>query len=183
MADDAAQRRCAFRSGMGAAPRKLISAWNWAPDPRARRLLAWAWLAAGGFLLALGARELLMPVLGQREIGRQWESPQSESLKIPRAPIAPAPVLGATVCRLLIPRLGADLFVVEGTDQQDLRIGPGHMQGSTPPGGTATASSPAIAIRTPSVPRRRHQCCQRRLNFRPRRARTRTSPSASSAAS
>jgi sortase A len=38
------------------------------------------------------------------------------------------------VAKLLIPRLGTSLYVVEGTDDRDLKRGPGHLTGSVMPG-------------------------------------------------
>ena len=97
---------------------------------RAVRLLSWLLLAGGVFFLASGAREFLLSVAGQKRISADWASfkgPESRKINAP-------PDLGGVVCRLLIPRLDAHLFVVEGTDQKDLRMGPGHMQGSALPG-------------------------------------------------
>lgn len=99
------------------------------------RLLSWILLAAGAFFLVSGAREFLLPVLGQREISRVWKPTPASPAPPPRVPEPPAPPSpGSAVCRLAIPRLGTHFFVVEGTDRSDLRIGPGHMQGSALPG-------------------------------------------------
>jgi sortase A len=101
-----------------------------------RKWLSWLLLAGGAFFLISGAREVLLPILGQHEISREWKSAghikSQGPVEVPQIPREPD--LGNTVCRLLIPRLDTHLFVVEGTDRKDLRIGPGHMEGSAMPG-------------------------------------------------
>jgi sortase A len=99
------------------------------------RLLSWILLAGGAFFLVSGAREFLLPILGQREISRVWKPAPATPAPPPRVSAPPAPPTpGSAVCRLVIPRLKTHFFVVEGTDRGDLRIGPGHMQGSALPG-------------------------------------------------
>ena len=44
------------------------------------------------------------------------------------------PQLGAAVAKLIIPRLDAELYVVEGDGARELRRGPGHMAGTPMPG-------------------------------------------------
>jgi sortase A len=96
---------------------------------RAIRLLSWLLLAGGVFLLISGAREFLMPIIGQHEISEQWAAARAHPSLQPAAP-----QLHGAFCRLLIPRLGMHYFVVQGTDAGALRIGPGHMEGSALPG-------------------------------------------------
>ncbi|MDQ6701340.1 MAG: class D sortase [Acidobacteriota bacterium] len=38
------------------------------------------------------------------------------------------------MARLLIPRLKADLYIIEGTNQRELHKAPGHMEGTSLPG-------------------------------------------------
>jgi sortase A len=93
------------------------------------RLMSWLLLAGGVFFLVSGARDLLISVIGQREASKQWQS------QTPAGPVRPGfEQNDAAICMLLIPRLHAHLFVVEGTNERDLRIGPGHMSGSALPG-------------------------------------------------
>ena len=47
----------------------------------------------------------------------------------------PARQLGDTIARLTIPRLETDLYVMEGDGSRELRLGPGHLQGTAMPGG------------------------------------------------
>jgi|SRR5581483_4365760 len=107
-----------------------------------RRLivLASCVLLAGGILLLLsGARELIWPWWHQKQAAKVWPPP---------APKAPAPSLpsppktldhslfhrGDTVAKLTIPRLGGEWYIVEGTEESTLRLGPGHMTGTAFPG-------------------------------------------------
>jgi sortase A len=68
--------------------------------------------------------------LGQYRMSRNFHAPKPA----PNGGGEEAPDLGPAVARLVIPRLDVHLFVVEGTDMQDLRIGPGHMEGTALPG-------------------------------------------------
>lgn len=96
-------------------------------------------LAAGAYLLLLGFRELLVPWWHQREAAKVF--PPAPPAPAPPAP-APAPPRldhslfhpGDTVAQLTIPRLNGVWYVVEGTDEKDLRLGPGHLPGTAFPG-------------------------------------------------
>ncbi|MBV9661788.1 MAG: class E sortase, partial [Acidimicrobiales bacterium] len=46
----------------------------------------------------------------------------------------PGPPPGDALDHLVIPKIGVDKFVVEGTNEDDLRRGPGHYQGTALPG-------------------------------------------------
>jgi len=98
------------------------------------RLLPYLLIAGGAILLFRGGRELLESRWGQSQAAHELEIPTP-------APQAAAPFahervrLGDTVAKLTIPRLEAQLYVVEGVDQADLRRGPGHLPGSSLPGG------------------------------------------------
>lgn len=98
---------------------------------RIGRLLSYLLIAGGAFLLYRGGRDWVESRLGQSGAARELEVP----VPPPAAPGASKPLrLGATVAKLSIPRLGTDLYVVEGVDAADLRRGPGHMPGSALPG-------------------------------------------------
>ncbi|HLI82722.1 MAG TPA: class D sortase [Bryobacteraceae bacterium] len=111
-----------------------------------RRFLSSALIIGGCFLLGRGAREIFDAYWGQRQANKEFanrlgkpapESKTPGSKTVPNVPAPPArPHLepGETVARLSIPRLGAELYVVEGTDNRDLRLGPGHMPGTALPG-------------------------------------------------
>jgi sortase A len=91
---------------------------------RTIRLLAFILIAFGAFLLGRGVREVLDSRLGQSRGAHQFQ--EAQPLERPRP--------GDLVAKLSIPRLGTELYVFEGTDEKDLRIGPGHMPGTAMPG-------------------------------------------------
>jgi sortase A len=101
---------------------------------RIGRLLAYLLIAGGAVLLYRGGRDLWESHAGQSRAAQELESP----VPVPQD-VAPSGhkrlALGETVARLSIPRLNAQLYVVEGVDQNDLRRGPGHMPGTALPGG------------------------------------------------
>jgi sortase A len=47
----------------------------------------------------------------------------------------PYPTAGSAVAVLAVPRLGLSAIVVEGTDERELKLGPGHIRGTSLPGG------------------------------------------------
>ncbi len=55
-------------------------------------------------------------------------------------PSAPSPAEGDVVAHLVIPKIGADVFVVQGTDDSDLRKGPGHYAATPYPGQRGNAA-------------------------------------------
>ncbi|MDE3199001.1 MAG: class D sortase [Acidobacteriota bacterium] len=103
------------------AQRAMASQWSNAPDARnARRVNAG-------------------PANAPQRAGRSSE----ESGHGPSAGHVPAPQRTAgnpaagrerAIARLSIPRLHSTLYVVEGTSEQDLKRGPGHLTGSVQPG-------------------------------------------------
>ena len=107
---------------------------------RILRLVSLALLAAGCYLLWLGARELILPWWHQRQAAKIFP-PNPPAPPAPTLPPPPPPTLdhslfhpGDTVARLSIPRLNGEWYVVEGTDDKDLRLGPGHLTGTAFPG-------------------------------------------------
>src|SRR5262249_6349040 len=50
------------------------------------------------------------------------------------SPASPSPAPGGALDHLLIPKIGLDVFVVEGVSEQDLRRGPGHYPQTVLPG-------------------------------------------------
>jgi sortase A len=91
---------------------------------RTIRLLSFVLIAFGAFLLGRGVREVLDSRLGQSRAVRQFQ--EAQPLEHPRP--------GDLVAKLSIPRLGTELYVFEGTDVNELRLGPGHMSGTALPG-------------------------------------------------
>ena len=94
------------------------------------KILSLILLFVGAWFVFSGARDFLASKFGQFRMSRQWHAPQAS----PQGGGEEAPDLGPAVARLVIPRLDVHLFVVEGTDMRDLRIGPGHMEGTAMPG-------------------------------------------------
>jgi sortase A len=101
-----------------------------------KRLASYALIAGGGFLLFLGTRDFLESRLGQNEAQRDFEASLPRSSQQPAAPARrlERPKPGDAIAKLIIPRLDAQLYVVEGDDDSELRRGPGHMTGSAMPG-------------------------------------------------
>jgi sortase A len=103
-----------------------------------RRFVSYGLMAGGLALFFLGAREFLESRAGQAEAQRQFDN--IESAKPSPFPAdagiskQTAPALGAAVAKLIIPRLNAELYVVEGDGASELRRGPGHMAGTPMPG-------------------------------------------------
>lgn len=102
-----------------------------------KKLLSGVLIAAGGYLLFLGGRDLFDSRAGQTEAAREFEQPVPDT-PATRAAMPPAglnPVgRGDTLAKLKIPRLETELYVVEGDGQRELRRGPGHLAGTAMPG-------------------------------------------------
>ena len=96
---------------------------------RTRRILSILLIVSGAALLFLGAREVWESHFGQTDAAREF---REEPAAPPRAQRAPAP--GEAMAKLIIPRLDAQLYVVEGDSVRDLRRGPGHLRGTALPG-------------------------------------------------
>lgn len=94
-----------------------------------KRVLSYLLVAAGSWLVFLGARDLIESRLGQTSAARNFNTPPP----IVRTKAA-AIHSGDTVAKLSIPRLSAQLYIVEGDDEPQLRRGPGHMPGTAMPG-------------------------------------------------
>ncbi len=100
-------------------------------------------LIAGGYLLAAGAHSWFSAREGQNQAAAEWERVSPDPPPVPLTPPtgnlrkreSPPPSLGALVGKLTIPRLDAQMFVVEGVEDADLRRGPGHLSWSADPGG------------------------------------------------
>jgi sortase A len=100
---------------------------------RIRSIVAYLLVAAGAILLFLGARDFLESRFGQSEVARDFEETPAPPPVSPSTPI-PAPQLGDAVAKLMIPRLSAELYVVEGDGPAELRRGPGHIRQTVMPG-------------------------------------------------
>jgi len=112
-------------------------------NSRAAATSSWLLIAVGLTLGGVGIYEYSESRLAQSEAAQAWDSSSTEE-PVPAAPPQRAKHraasyfdpyhLGDTVAKLTFPRLGSTLFVVEGTDQKELKKGPGHMPGTALPG-------------------------------------------------
>jgi sortase A len=100
-----------------------------------QQLLSCSLLAGGALLAFFGLRDLIQWRTGQVEASRQFET---VSLVKPSpfntAPRPSTPQLGDAIAKLVIPRLDAEYYVVEGDGVKQLLRGPGHLRGSAMPG-------------------------------------------------
>jgi sortase A len=101
-----------------------------------KQLLSAVLMICGAFLLGRAAREIFDSYWGQTQATKHFETSlrSQPSRRSPAVPTHRRFQPGDTVAKLSIPRLGADIYVVEGTDAKDLRLGPGHMPGTALPG-------------------------------------------------
>lgn len=107
---------------------------------RAKRFLPYLLIVVGGSLLFEGARIFFESRRGQFTAKREFEHPPKAappSTEQPPPEQQPfRPRLGETVGKLIIPRLGTQLYFVEGVDARELLRGPGHIPGTAMPGVT-----------------------------------------------
>jgi sortase A len=103
----------------------------------------WIMVASGTFLFTSGLLDYWESHSAQADIAQEWQkdsavpgsktTPQDSTATPPSARFGQVHP-GAAVAKLLIPRLDMSLYVVEGTDDRDLKRGPGHLTGSVMPG-------------------------------------------------
>jgi len=108
-------------------------------------ILSWLLLIVGGFFLWRGGSDYWQSVSSQKEQALAWEnqnpaqadssdaSPVSSSAPVRRASLVRW-AKGESIAKLSIPRLDTTLYVLEGTDDRDLKRGPGHLEGTVMPG-------------------------------------------------
>jgi len=102
-----------------------------------KNLLSLLFLAGGSCLLYMGAREYFDSRAGQYQAAREFERPvpdTPETRAVTRVSSVSLLHPGDTVAKLRIPRLDAELYVVEGDGPRELRRGPGHLTGTAMPG-------------------------------------------------
>ena len=121
-------------------------------------LCSWLLVGSGTFLVVRGGLDYWDSQRAQHQMSENWTQEQRASeraldaqtadskesgsevpgvrAKTNPARLHAAPLLhaGETVARLSIPRLSTVLYVVEGTNDRDLKRGPGHLEGSVLPG-------------------------------------------------
>jgi len=110
-------------------------------------LLSWLLLAGGGYLAWRGASDYYESVNSQRVEALNWENQNTEQTSSDVSPVSPRADFhrvkainakqyspGQSVAKLSIPRLSTVLYVLEGTDDNELKRGPGHLEGTVMPG-------------------------------------------------
>lgn len=105
---------------------------------------SWIVLITGAYFVLSGSLDYYSADKAQTEAAAQWkeagaEAPSASENVIPEPPgrVIPRPNplhRGQQVARLMIPRLKADLYVIEGTNARELHKAPGHMEGTSLPG-------------------------------------------------
>jgi sortase A len=117
------------------------------------RYLSWLLVICGIFLIGYGAYDFYTAQVAQHLAAKDWashpEMPQTPSghtddadTEEPVPEKTPGGIrpyfdpyrLGETVAKLKLPGLEVPLYVFEGTNQKELRKGPGHMPGTALPG-------------------------------------------------
>jgi sortase A len=104
---------------------------------RTKNLLSLLLLAGGSCFLYLGAREYFDSRAGQYQAAREFERPvidTPETRAATQATTVRSIRRGDTLAKLKIPRLDAELYVIEGDGPRELRRGPGHLLGTALPG-------------------------------------------------
>ena len=113
-------------------------------------VFSWLLLIGGGIFIWRGTSDYWRSVSSQKEEALAWEnqnlssnppvatssdvSPVSATAPIRHVKFTPVAPKGNSIAKLSIPRLNSVLYVLEGTDDQDLKRGPGHLQGTVMPG-------------------------------------------------
>src|SRR5947207_298107 len=99
---------------------------------RLKILLSWLLLAGGSYFFYNGAREYFESRYSQESAANSWSAAEREAAEVdgrivPFGPRTQSSIpAGAAFAKLSIPRLHAVVYVVEGTDDADLRRGPGR---------------------------------------------------------
>ena len=86
-------------------------------------------ISSGVLLLAFVISQYTEMYMGQRRLAERWHHQQ--------ASVAQAVPNG--VIRLVIPKIDLTSFIVEGTDHEDLLLGPGHLEHTAEPGESGNA--------------------------------------------
>ena len=109
-------------------------------------LISWLLVLGGGYFLWRGGWDYWQSVNGQKEEALQWENQNPQADSTDASPVSsvrsagfqkPANdhhAAGESIAKLSIPRLHSVLYVLEGTNDQDLKRGPGHLEGTVLPG-------------------------------------------------
>jgi LPXTG-site transpeptidase (sortase) family protein len=105
-----------------------------------RKAIGLAFFVSGGLLLSFAGGRYAVGIVRADQAREAWEQAEARGVIAHARAVAlrgtpqPAPVAGAPVGRLVIPRIGLDEIVLEGVDGENLNAGPGHLPGSVVPG-------------------------------------------------
>lgn len=109
-----------------------------------RRKLGIALAAAGALLVASAGAAYVRGAMAREQARTEWEIARAKAARegVHRAldarPIHP-PRKGEPIARLLIPQIALDEIVVEGVEDIQLNVGPGHLPQSVAPGARGNA--------------------------------------------
>src|SRR5450432_3087688 len=112
------------------------------------KVFSWVLLLGGIYIAYHGASDYYQSVNAQKEQALSWEDQSGQTIQSLTHPgerevivrgqrtslLKNAPPKGSAIAKLSIPRLDTVLYVVEGTDDNDLKRGPGHVEGTVLPG-------------------------------------------------
>lgn len=101
---------------------------------RSRKLIPAALIAAGTALLLYVGSQYGQMYMGQRHLAEQWRE-QQLAATAKTAKLLP----DDSLIRLVIPKIDLTSFIVEGTNQHALLLGPGHMKDTAEPGEVGNA--------------------------------------------
>ncbi len=118
---------------------------------KAITILSWLLVIGGGVVMWRGGSDYWKSVSAQKEEALQWDNQNPEYTSPDESPVGNTMFLqalsragsvrqgsryarGESIAKLSIPRLSTILYVLEGTEDKDLKRGPGHMEGTVMPG-------------------------------------------------
>ncbi len=105
------------------------------------RFVAAVMVVSGALLIADAVTTLLWQEPVSALVAQRQQSELKEALKTPpRRVIERKPLPGDAIGKIEIPAIGVSEYVVEGTDVDNLRKGPGHYPDTPLPGGRGTSA-------------------------------------------
>lgn len=101
-----------------------------------RTVVSLCCMLVGALLLVYVGWSYASMYVKQRELAREWQQQQQSALyqSTTKSADAAAQPANYTLTRLTVPKIGLDAIVVEGTDDNALKLGPGHMENTAMPG-------------------------------------------------